>query len=512
MYWSSMALLGIDLGTSSVKALVVDENGRILGQGAAEYAIDRPRPEWAEQSPEAWWQATVIAVRAALTGLGERSREIAAIGLSGQMHGTVLMDGSGALLNPAVIWPDRRSLRQVKQITAAIGARRLIRLAGSPLAAGFQAATIRWFKEERPELWSKVKTVLLPKDYLRWRLTGELGTEPSDGSGALLVDVQERAWSLELLAALDLDAILLPPVAPSTAVAGHLASGPAGQLGLTAGIPVVYGAADTACGLLGAGVVDEGDFLLTIGSGGQLVAPASKVQVDLKGRLHTFCGALEPTESQPGWYQMAAILSAGLSLRWLRDQLFALQGADAYQKMTAMAETASPGANGLLFLPYLLGERTPHMDPRARGLFLGLTASHGRAELVRSVMEGVALACYDAYSVLNEVGVQPDHIIMAGGGARSPLWRQIVADVFNLPVRPLVTEEQAALGAALLAGAGLDLFRPLATAREWARYGPAVEPQIHSHDRYRQLLAIFRAAYQKHRQDFEEIGNLDDFS
>ncbi len=506
-----MALLGIDLGTSSAKALVIDQDGRGLGNGAAEYTIDQPRPEWAEQSPDGWWQATIVAVRAAMTGLDRGSKEIAAIGLSGQMHGTILLDEAGAPLYPAVIWPDRRSQRQVEELTAAIGAQRLIRLAGSPLATGFQAPTIRWFQEERPALWSRVRTVLTPKDYLRWRLTGELAMEPSDGSGTLLLDVRKRAWSTELLAALDLNAGLLPPITHSTAVAGYLADGPAGQMGLPAGIPVVSGAADTACGQLGAGVVDEGALLLTISSGGQLVAPASKVQkLDLGGRLHTFCGPLEPTEDQSGWYQMAAILSAGLSLRWLRDQVFDLKGADAYQKMTATAEEAPPGANGLLFLPYLLGERTPHMDPHARGLFLGLTAAHGRAELVRSVMEGVALGCYDAYLVLAGVGVQPDHVIMAGGGASSALWRQIVADVFNLPVRPLVTQEQAALGAALLAGAGLDLFRPLAASREWARYRPAVEPQATAHDHYRRLLAIFRTAYQKHRQDFEEIGNLDE--
>jgi xylulokinase len=274
-----MALLGIDLGTSSAKALVIDQDGRGLGNGAAEYTIDQPRPEWAEQSPDGWWQATIVAVRAAMTGLDRGSKEIAAIGLSGQMHGTILLDEAGAPLYPAVIWPDRRSQRQVEELTAAIGAQRLIRLAGSPLATGFQAPTIRWFQEERPALWSRVRTVLTPKDYLRWRLTGELAMEPSDGSGTLLLDVRKRAWSTELLAALDLNAGLLPPITHSTAVAGYLADGPAGQMGLPAGIPVVSGAADTACGQLGAGVVDEGALLLTISSGGQLVAPASKVEV-----------------------------------------------------------------------------------------------------------------------------------------------------------------------------------------------------------------------------------------
>ena len=503
-----MTLLGIDLGTSSVKVLVTSEGGQILGRGAAEYAIDQPMSGWAEQSPDAWWQATIVAIQAALSGLGRRSSIITAIGLSGQMHGTVLLDEAGNLLHPAVIWPDRRSRRQVEEITEAIGAQRLIQLAGSPLATGFQAATIRWFQQERPELWQQVATVLAPKDYLRWRLTGEIVSEPSDGSGALLLDVRRRDWSPELLDALDIDPGLLPVIRPSAAIAGYLARQPAGQLGLPAGIPVICGAADTACGLLGAGVVDEGALLLTISSGGQLVAPATRVAIDLAGRLHTFCSALEPTGGRPGWYQMAAILSAGLSLRWLRDQVFDLQGASAYEAMTALAEQSSPGANGLLFLPYLLGERTPHMDSLARGLFLGLTAEHGRAELVRAVMEGVVLACYDAFSVLAEVSAKPDHIIMAGGGAKSKLWRQIVADVFNLPVRPLATEEQSALGSVLLAGSGQGLFKPAEAAQVWATYGPAVEPDERLLDRYNQLLAIFRAAYQKHRQDFEELWRM----
>jgi xylulokinase len=503
-----MTLLGIDLGTSSVKALAISADGRLLGRGVAEYAIDRPKPGWAEQSPEVWWQETIVATRAALSGLDRRSGAINAIGLSGQMHGTVLLDEAGNLLNPAIIWPDRRSRRQVEEISEAIGGQRLIRLAGSPLATGFQAATLRWFQQERPEMWQQVATVLMPKDYLRWRLTGEILAEPSDGSGALLLDVRRRDWSPELLDALDIDPRLLPDIRPSTAIAGYLARQPAGQLGLPAGIPVVSGAADTACGLLGASVVDEGALLLTISSGGQLVAPVSKAQIDLAGRLHTFCSALEPTGGRPGWYQMAAILSAGLSLRWLRDQVVELKGRGAYEAMTALAEQSPPGANGLLFLPYLLGERTPHMDPQARGLFMGLTAEHGRSALVRAVMEGVVLACFDAYSVLVEMGVRPDSIIMAGGGAKSKLWRQMVADVFNLPVRPLATEEQSARGAALLAGAGLGLFEPAEAALTWASYGPAVEPDEGLRDRYDQLLAMFRLAYQKHRQDFKELWRI----
>jgi xylulokinase len=427
------------------------------------------------------------------------------------MHGTVLLDGAGQPLAPAVIWPDQRSRHQVQEITDLIGAERLIEWTGSPVATGFQAATVRWVQQERPDLWRQARTILLPKDYLRYRLTGELHTDPSDGSGALLLDVRSRDWSPPVLEALGIDLAQLPPVRPSTAVAGPLGPKAAEALGLRAGIPVVTGAADTACGALGAGIVHPRTLLLAVSTGGQIVLPAPEVQVDRAGRVHTFCGALAPGPQQAGWYQMAAILSAGMALRWLRDQVFCMTGVAgeaAYTQMTAWAETAQPGADGLLFLPYLAGERTPHMDPHARGLFLGLTVSHDRAELVRAVMEGVALACYDAYQVLAELGASPERIIMAGGGARSPLWQQIVADVFDLPVQRLAVDEQSALGAVLLGGGGIGRFDPGSTAPAWATYGPPVEPDSGCHALYQALFPLFRGAYRKHRQDFLNLAKV----
>jgi xylulokinase len=504
-------LLGIDLGTSSVKVLLATETGQILGGGSAEYPIHHPRPGWAEQYPDDWWQAIVQSVRQALAETGDTPASISAIGLSGQMHGTVLLGKAGQLLAPAVIWPDQRSQHQVQEITAMIGAERLIELTGSPVATGFQAATVRWVQQERPELWQRTRSILPPKDYVRYRLTGDVHTDPSDGSGTLLLDVHRRDWSPHVLAVLEIDVARLPPVRPSAAVAGQLGQKAAEALGLPAGIPVVTGAADTACGAVGAGIISTQTLLLTISTGGQIVLPASGVQVDQAGRIHTFCGALAPGPNQAGWYQMAAILSAGMALRWLRDQVFGLSGLSgeaAYAQMTAWAETATAGAGGLLFLPYLVGERTPHMDPQARGLFLGLAASHGRAELVRAVMEGVALACYDAYQVLAELGARPERVIMAGGGARSQLWQQIVADVFSLPVQRLNVGEQSALGAILLAGGGVGLFDPGPTAQTWATYGPPVEPDGQHHALYQKLLTLFRSAYQKHREDFCQLQDL----
>lgn len=504
----NMHLLGIDLGTSSVKALLMKASGQILGRGSAEYHIYHPQPGCAEQRPEDWWQATIAAVHQAIESAEEGPPSMMAIGLSGQMHGTVLLNGSMELLAPAVIWPDQRSKDQVLEITEMIGAEPLVQLTGSPIATGFQAATIRWYQQHRPDLWQKVEMILAPKDYLRWRLTGELHTDPSDGSGTLLFDVRQRAWSNELQKLLNIQENQLPPVVPSDHIAGQLTRRAAKALGLASGIPVVTGAADTACGILGAGVVDDRVLLLTISTGGQLILPAAEVNVDKKGRIHTFCSAYAPDSGQPGWYQMAATLSAGLSLRWLRDQVFNIEGKDAYGLMTSWAEKVPAGAKGLIFLPYLVGERTPHMDPLARGLFLGLTTSHGRAELVRAVMEGVTLACYDAYSILAECGARPGRIVMAGGGARSSLWQRIVADVFDLPVQSLETTEQAAAGAVLLAGSGSGLFDLRTQADQWTKYGPLIEPDHLNQAHYRELFDIFRAAYPKHRADFGRLNAL----
>lgn len=497
-------LLGLDLGTSSVKALLVDSSGKTLGSGSAEYPIHQPQPNHAEQDPEAWWRAALSAVRQALSNAGDFD-SVAAVGISGQMHGTVLLDRQNRLLAPAVIWPDQRSTHQVAEITRSIGAERLIEIAGSPVATGFQAATLRWFQQERPDLWKQVGVVLLPKDYLRWRLTGALASDPSDGSGALLLDVHRRQWAQEILNALGIPIEFLPALQPSDAIAGELRPEAASALGLPAGLPVITGAADTACSLLGAGVTSPDTLLANISTGGQLILPGFTVAIDIAGRLHTFCSALQPAPDRAGWYVMGATLSAGQSLRWLRDNVLGFTGEDAYPRMTTLAEKVPPGARGLIFLPYLVGERTPLMDPQARGLFLGLTLRHSQGELVRAVLEGVTLSLFEAYSVMDETGGTPKALILAGGGARSRLWQHIVADVFGLPVRRLKVSEQSAAGAALLAGAGVGLLEPVAASRAWARYDLPVEPDPNNHARYQELLALFRSAYQAHRQDFGRL-------
>lgn len=493
-------LLGIDLGTSSVKVIVGNLDGGVVASAAAEYPIEHPQPLHAEQDPNAWWDACVAAVRAAIAGA--KGAEIAAIGLSGQMHGVVMLDREQRLVAPAIIWPDQRSQRQVQEITERMGAERLYSITGSPLSTGFLAASIRWMQQEAPAAWEQVQMLLLPKDYLRWRMTGVFATDPSDGAGTLLLDERQRDWSDDLLRLLDLDRSHLPLVQPSDRVGGYLADAAAAELGLPAGIPVVTGAADTACGLLGAGAVTSDRLLLSISTGGQLVQPVDDVLVDRLGRIHTFCSALAPGTRQAGWYQMGATLNAGMALRWLRDSLLGWHYPDAYDVMNVAAENSPPGAQGLLFLPYLVGERSPHMDPTARGAFFGLTLRHGQGDLVRAVMEGATFACYDAYGVLAELGVQSQSIILAGGGAKSAVWRQIVADVFGMPVQPLLTSEQSALGAVLLAGGGVGLLDIAAAARQWAQLGPATAPDPGRHAFYRERFAAFQDLYARNRGHF----------
>jgi xylulokinase len=504
------ANLGIDLGTGSVKALVVAGDGRILGRGSAEYPTHAPHPGYAEQDADDWWQGTTRAVREALAESGDVG--IAAIGLSGQMHGTVLVGDRGDPIGPAIIWADTRSARKVAEVEALIGRKRLIELTGSALATGFQAATIRWVQTEQPQRWTRVRKVLLPKDYLGWRLTGAYVTEPSDASSTLLLDVRKRDWADEILGTLDLGRDLLPEIRPSTARRGQLTKEAASQLQLTEGTPVVVGGADAPLAALAAGVVDPGTALLTISSGSQVIVPTRDVRVDPLGRIHAWCSCLEPAASGAGWYQMGATMVSGLAMRWLRDRILALSGDDAYDQMTSWAARTPPGAGGLVFLPYLAGERTPHMDPQARGLLLGLTAEHDRGHLTRAVMEGATLALYDAFGVLVSLGAEPQQAILAGGGARSSVWRQIVADVIGMPILPLANVEGSAFGAALLAAAGTGAIDLASTARTWARYDEPVTPAPDAQAVYQRLLPVFRDAYVKHRSDFGTLASIDNSS
>lgn len=506
---SHRSLLGLDLGTSALKAVLVRADGTVLGSATASYPIHQPAPGAAEQDPADWWRACVRAVRQVVTEADTANAAIAAIGVSGQMHGTVLLGSDATPLAPAIIWADQRGADDVAAVTERIGRERLLELTGTPAAAGFQAVTLSWLARTAPDLLRQTRTVVLPKDELRRRLTGVIATDPSDAGGTLLFDLRQQQWSREITAALDLDPTWLPPIRASWAEAGRLLPAPATELCLPAGIPVVTGAADTAAGLLGAGVIAPGRLMIAIGSGGQVAAPVSAPVIDCGGRSHTFSAALAGFHSQPQWYQMGATLAAGLAFRWLGEHVFGHTEADSFAWMTGQAATAPPGARGLIFLPYLHGERTPHMDPRARGLFLGLTERHGQAELARAAMEGIAFSCFDAFSVLADCGVAPRRIVLTGGGATSELWRQIFADLFGLPVVTPQTSEQSALGTAMLAAIGQTELDPAETAKTWVLYSPETVPDPARHRFYDRLFAIYRQAYADNAASFAALTALD---
>ena len=494
-------LLGIDLGTQSVKSLVLDAAGKTRAVAQAEYPILTPKVGWAEQDPGDWWRATCQTVREAIGKAGIRETDIAGVGLAGQMHGTVCIDREGLPVRPAIIWADARSAAEVDELAAEIGRERLAGLTANPIAAGFMAATARWLvRHEKDTLWH-TNTLLLPKDYIRFRLSRQIATDVTDAAGTLLFDVANRRWSEEMVRLVGIDGALLPRVVESHEVCGTVTRLAARDTGLAQGTPVVAGGGDQPVGALGYGVLDPGTLLSTIGTGGQLFTPLDRPTCDPELRTHTFCHAV------PGrWFAMGAILSAGLCLRWLRDQVYGGLGLD-YEAFSAAAAEVEPGAEGLLFLPYLLGERTPHMDARARGVFFGLALRHGRGHLARAVMEGVAFAMRDSLEIFRSMGVSTQRIIAAGGGAKSAVWRQIQADVFGSPLVRGAVEEPAARGAAILAGVGAGLFSSLErAAQQSAALGEPVAPIPANVARYNELYPLYRSLYPKLKEAYRELS------
>jgi xylulokinase len=530
-------LLGIDIGTSSAKAVLFDsETAQTLAVAGHEYPIHKPAPDRAEQNPEDWWQATVAVVRQVTTQA--RRTDVAAISFSGQMHGTVLLDQADVPLHPAIIWADQRSAAACTTLTHTLGAERYAALTGTLPAVGFQGATLVWLAQNEPALLARTHQVILPKDYIRLRLTGEIATEVSDAAGTGLFDITRQSWAVEILAKVSLRESLFPRVLASTAVAGQLTVQAAAALGLTAGIAVVAGCADQPAQAIGNGLIAPGRASVTTGSGGQVFVPsqpnqASRNSGDLAHRgpsaqgtegvksprvpsvptvpslhtdprLHVFNHAVPQM-----WYVLGAILSAGLSLRWLRQVTGLAEAADAYLILSAEAAAIPPGADGLIFLPYLSGERTPHMDPLARGGFIGLSSYHNRGHLARAVMEGVAMALRQTLEISLSLSGQVEWIIAAGGGAESAVWRQIQADVFGLPLQQSLLTEQASVGAALLAGVGTGVYPNLATAcNQVVRYGPVTEPDRARYACYSELYARFIQFYPLLQEEFHWLAGF----
>lgn len=440
-----MKYLGIDIGTGGSRAVVISEAGAVLASQTAEHAaFASPEIGWAEQDPRDWWRASVDAIRGVLETIP--AHEIGAISFSGQMHGSVMLDSADEVVRPALLWCDQRTSAQCDEITDTIGRERLIELVSNPAVTGFTLPKLLWVRENEPANWDRVRSVLLPKDYIRLRLTGEKASDVADSSGTLYFDVRNRRYSSEVISALGLDADLFPPVFESIELTGTVSAAAAAETGLREGTKVVAGAGDNAAGAVGMGIVKPGMLSATIGTSGVIFAVTDKPKLDLKGRIHTLCHAV------PGrWHNTGVTLSAGLSFKWFRENL---GGGLSYDQLTDEASEIGSGSNGLLWLPYLMGERTPHLDPNARAAFVGLTASHTRAHLTRAVLEGVAFSLKDSIEIFRELGAQMDSVRLGGGGANSALWRQIQADAYGMPCETIEAEEGAAFGAAILAGVG----------------------------------------------------------
>ena len=503
-------LLGIDIGTSGSKAVLVGADGNVLVSAAAEYPMYTPRPLWAEQDPHDWWTAAVAVIRLVLRGGNIKLERVAGVGLTGQMHGLVLLDERGQVLRPCIMWNDQRTGPQCEEITRRLGLPRLMELIANPVLPGFTAPQIVWVRAHEPEIYTSVAHVLLPKDYVRYRLTGQYATEVSDASGTALLDVRGRRWSQEMLDALDIPAGWLPECFESHVPSAAISVEAAAETGLLTGTPVVGGGGDQAAQAVGSGILHEGVISVTLGTSGVVFAATDRFLLEPEGRLHAFCHAA------PGrWHLMGVMLSAAGSLRWFRDTLGREEVAsatasnmDAYDLLTAEAAAAPAGCEGLLFLPYLTGERTPYPDPDARGVFFGLTVRHGKAHMVRAVMEGVAFGLRDSLELMRPMGVQINQVRASGGGARSPLWRQILADVFNAEIVLTNVTEGAAFGAALIAGVGTGLYRDVddACARAISitdRVEPGASAAV-----YEDFYPVYRALYPALAPHFKQVSEV----
>ena len=470
-----MMFLGIDVGTSGTRALIIDERGGVVGSATAEHAaFASPHPGWAEQDPHDWWRATCEAVRGALTATRTPDAAVGAVGFSGQMHGSTLLDRADEVVRPALIWCDQRTADECRDITDRIGASRLIELACNPALTGFTLPKLLWVRRHEPDLWARTRHVLLPKDYVRFRLTGERATDASDASGTLLFDVAHRRWSNAIADAVGVDLALCPRVYEGPEITGRVSAAGAEATGLRAGTPVIAGGGDNAAGAVGMGVVIPGLVSTTIGTSGVVFAATDTPALDPQGRVHTFCHAV------PGrWHVMGVTQGAGLSLRWFRDRFGAngVPGTDAYESLVDEAARVPPGAEGALWAPYLMGERTPHLDPDARAALVGLSASHTRGHIVRAVLEGVAFSLRDSFEILADMDVPVSKVRLGGGGARSPLWRQIQADVYRRDCEIVQVEEGAAFGAAILAGVGAGAWPSVdAASAAIVRVARTIEP------------------------------------
>ena len=504
-------LIGVDLGTSGTKTVLFNENGDVIASKTIEYPLYQPQNGWAEQDPLDWWHAAAGSMKAVVEKSGVNPSEIKGIGISGQMHGLVMLDKAGNVLRKSIIWCDQRTAKECVEITEKVGAKRLIEITANPALTGFTASKILWVRNNEPEVYDKCAHILLPKDYVRYMLTGEFATEVSDASGMQLLDVPNRCWSEEVLSKLGIDKSLLAKVYESPEVTGKLTKQAAELTGLAENTPVVGGAGDNAAAAVGTGTVEDGIAFTTIGTSGVVFAHTSKLSIDPKGRVHTFCCAV------PGaWHVMGVTQGAGLSLKWFRDNFCHEEmitasgmGKDPYYLMDKQAERIPIGCDRLLYLPYLMGERTPHLDPDCRGAFFGLSAMHTRQHLLRAVMEGVTYSQRDSVEVLRGMGVQIKDMLACGGGGSSPLWRQMLADVYGCPVKTVVSKEGPALGVAILAGTGVGIYKSVQEGcRAVIRTNPPQNPIPENSVQYEKYYKIYDELYPALKNCYKDLANV----
>ncbi|MCS7281888.1 MAG: xylulokinase [Anaerolineae bacterium] len=493
--------MGIDVSTTATKALLISADGAVVGVASSEYAYETPRPMWTEQHPHLWWAATVDSIRRVLAESGVKPADIKGIGLTGQMHGLVLLDEKGEVLRPAILWNDQRTAAECDEIRARLGKERLIQITGNDALTGFTAPKILWVRNHEPEVFRRARHILLPKDYVRYRLTGEYAIDKADGAGTILFDLRKRDWSSEVLDALEINPEWLPPTFEGPQITGGVTSEAAEETGLKAGTPVVAGGGDQSAQAVGVGAVEPGVVALTLGTSGVVFASTQEPFIEPQGRLHAFCHAV------PGrWHLMGVMLSAGGSLRWYRDTV--APGTD-FDALLKPAGEVPPGCEGLLFLPYLTGERTPHPDPLARGAFVGLTVRHTLAYMTRAVLEGVAFGLRDSFELMKESGLKEiTQVRASGGGARSSLWRQILADVLGVELVTVNTTEGAAYGAALLAAVGAGAFPDVPSAcsaviRITGRTVPGPATSF-----YEDMYPLYRALYPALCSTFQGVARL----
>lgn len=504
-------LLGVDLGTSGTKTVLFDIEGNVKASKTVEYPLYQEKNGWAEQDPLDWWNAAVETIRSVITESGVRNTDIKGLGISGQMHGLVMLDKDGNVLRRSIIWADQRTGKECEEITRLVGEKRLIEITANPALTGFTASKILWVRNNQPEIYAKCAHILLPKDYIRYMLTGDFATEVSDASGMQLLDVPNRCWSDEVLEKLSIDKALLPKVYESPDVTGVISEKAAELTGLAAGMIVVGGAGDNAAAAVGTGVVENGKAFTTIGTSGVVFAHTDNISIDPKGRIHSLCCAV------PGaWHVMGVAQSSGLSLKWFRDnfchaeiEAAAGMGVDPYYIMDQQAARSPIGCNRLLYMPYLMGERSPHLDPDCRAAFIGLNTIHTKYDMLRAIMEGVTYSLRDSLEVLREMGGSVDCMLACGGGGTSKLWRQMLADTFNCSVRTVASKEGPALGVAILAGVGAGIYPSVQEGcRRVIRLNAPQEPIAENVPQYEAYYRMYVKLYPALKNFYKELAIL----